>query len=192
MNLVKRTGQRLTQVFTQFDRRLKSLDKKEMSSEVIGQEGGDDIHHKRRGDNRPPDSQTTSTDKVSMEQRLYHILIVNMSQSELKYVQYLHHSISDHCHSLILPPSTYNVTHFTSFVYVMNVVLVWYIWYNMWWCLCTVRCVFWLGTRSEDCPRKAHSPVTWWGQSGWEEQRCRSCELTSVVVSGGFMHICTI
>ena len=67
MNLVNKAGQRLTQLFTQLDRRLKSQDKKK-SSEVIGHEGGDDIHHKRRGDNRPPDSQTTSTDKVSMEQ----------------------------------------------------------------------------------------------------------------------------
>ena len=64
MNLVNRTGQRLTQIFTQLDRRLKSLDKKEKSSEVIGHEGGDDIHQKRRGDIRvrPPDSETTSTD----------------------------------------------------------------------------------------------------------------------------------
>ena len=71
MNLVNRTGQRLTQLFTQLDRRLKLLDEKEKSSEVMGQEGRDDIHHKGRDDNRPPDSQTTSTDKVSMEQRLY-------------------------------------------------------------------------------------------------------------------------
>ena len=47
MNLVNRTGQRLTQLFNQLDRRLKSQDKKERSSEVIGHEGGEDIHHKR-------------------------------------------------------------------------------------------------------------------------------------------------
>ena len=58
MNLVNKAGQRLTQLFTQLDRRLKSQDKKEKFS---GQKR-DDIHHKRRGDNRPPDSQTTSTD----------------------------------------------------------------------------------------------------------------------------------
>ena len=62
MNWVNKAGKRLTQLFTQLDRRLKSQDKNEKSSEVIGHEGGDDIHHKRRGDNGPPDSQSTSTD----------------------------------------------------------------------------------------------------------------------------------
>ena len=66
MNLVNRAGKRLTQLFTQLDRRLKSQDKKEKSLEVIGHEGGDDIHHKRRDDNRPPDSQTTSTDIITL------------------------------------------------------------------------------------------------------------------------------
>ena len=53
MNLVNRTGQRLAQLFTQIDRRLKSLDKKE----VIGHEGGDDTHHKGRDDIRPPEKE---------------------------------------------------------------------------------------------------------------------------------------
>ena len=39
MNVVYRTVQRAAQIFTQLDRRLKSLDKKERSSEVIGYEG---------------------------------------------------------------------------------------------------------------------------------------------------------
>ena len=57
MNLVNRTVKRATQIFTVLERRLKSLDKKEKSSEVRGHDA-DDIHHK----SKPPDSETTPTD----------------------------------------------------------------------------------------------------------------------------------
>ena len=57
MNLVNKTVQRATQIFTELDRRLKSLDKKEKSSEVIGHDVGDDIHHK----SKPLDTSTDIT-----------------------------------------------------------------------------------------------------------------------------------
>ena len=71
MNLVNLSGQRLTQLFTQLERRLKSLYMKK-SSDVIGHEGGDDtyVYLKRRDENRPADSQTTFPASMNLQNKV--------------------------------------------------------------------------------------------------------------------------
>ena len=61
-NLVNTSRQRIQQLFTELDKRLKSADKKDQSG-VIG-EGRADVQKKQKTNttrNRPPDNETSST-----------------------------------------------------------------------------------------------------------------------------------